>query len=395
MASMISSGWPARDGVAGGDGDADHGALQRRPQGHGPLRPLRSEGLARADRAAALAVRQHRQRIDGVDLGAGRPRAGAGARAGAEIEPGRQLAGAPTSSAMCSSTKRVWTSPAAEAGMGQQGAAGRRCWWPRPRCGIPRARGRPWPPREAARARMHDQLGQQGVEARAGAVAGIAEAVDAHAGPGRRLEGRQQPAARLGRAVGGHGLQVDPRLHGMPRGAGTSAWSRFRSASVAPAAISSCRRTRSRPVTSSVTVCSTCRRGLASMKTNAAPLVAVDQELDGAEAAVAGGLGQRGRRRRRTARAAPAARWAGAISTSFWRWRCRLHSRSQRWLTWVPSPTICTSMWRARGDELLDIEVAVAEGRLGLGRAALEGLVQLAASRDRAACRARRRRPPP
>ncbi len=37
--------------------------------------------------------------------------------------------------------------------------------------------------------RMHDQLGQQGIEARAGLIAGIAEAVDAHAQPGRRLIG--------------------------------------------------------------------------------------------------------------------------------------------------------------------------------------------------------------
>ena len=41
------------------------------------------------------------------------------------------------------------------------------------------------------------------------------------------------------------------------------------SASERPAAMSSCARTRSMPVISSVTVCSTCRRALASINTNA------------------------------------------------------------------------------------------------------------------------------
>ena len=51
----------------------------------------------------------------------------------------------------------------------------------------------------------------------------------------------------------------------MPRGAGTGA-ARPSSASVAPLAMRSCSSTRSSPVTASVTVCSTCRRGFASMK---------------------------------------------------------------------------------------------------------------------------------
>ena len=56
----------------------------------------------------------------------------------------------------------------------------------------------------------------------------------------------------------------------IPRGPGTSPWPSPSAASVRPAASSSCSRTRSSPVTSSVTVCSTCRRGLASMKAKAA-----------------------------------------------------------------------------------------------------------------------------
>jgi hypothetical protein len=43
---------------------------------------------------------------------------------------------------------------------------------------------------------MHDQLGQQRIETRAGAIAGVAEAVDAHAGTGWRIERRQRTAAR-------------------------------------------------------------------------------------------------------------------------------------------------------------------------------------------------------
>ena len=54
----------------------------------------------------------------------------------------------------------------------------------------------------------------------------------------------------------------------MPRGGGMSCWRSRSSASVWPRAISSCARTRSMPVTSSVTVCSTCSRTFASMKAN-------------------------------------------------------------------------------------------------------------------------------
>ena len=61
---------------------------------------------------------------------------------------------------------------------------------------------------------VHDHLGQQGVVADAGLVAGIAEAVDADAGARRRLVGLQHPAARLRLSVGVHGLEIDPRLDG-------------------------------------------------------------------------------------------------------------------------------------------------------------------------------------
>ena len=61
---------------------------------------------------------------------------------------------------------------------------------------------------------VHDHLGEQRIEVGIGAVAGIAVGIDAHARSRRRLEHRERAAARLGRAVRGHGLHVD-------RGAGS------------------------------------------------------------------------------------------------------------------------------------------------------------------------------
>ena len=60
---------------------------------------------------------------------------------------------------------------------------------------------------------MHDDLGEQRVEGRAGPVAGIAERIDANAGPGRQVEQRQRPAGRPGRAGLVHHLHVDAQLH--------------------------------------------------------------------------------------------------------------------------------------------------------------------------------------
>ena len=81
--------------------------------------------------------------------------------------------------------------------------------------------------------RWHDQLGQQRVEARAGAVAGVAERVDPHAAGRRRLE-RGQRAAGRARACPSASmrLHVDAHLERDSRAApGTCACSRPRSAS--------------------------------------------------------------------------------------------------------------------------------------------------------------------
>ena len=60
--------------------------------------------------------------------------------------------------------------------------------------------------------RMGDQFRQQRIVIGAGAVAGIAETVDADAGAGGRLEGGDGAAGGLRRAIGGHGFHVDAQL---------------------------------------------------------------------------------------------------------------------------------------------------------------------------------------
>ena len=61
----------------------------------------------------------------------------------------------------------------------------------------------------------------------------------------------------------------------------------------------------------------------------------------------------------------------------------------------MPSPTICTSMWRARGKNSLGIEVAVAERGLAPRSGSARRRSSSSARCARRACRARRRRPPP
>ena len=75
-----------------------------------------------------------------------------------------------------------------------------------------RARGARHGIGEVARRRVGDDLGQQRVEGVRGAIAGVAEAVGAHARPVGRLVGGERAAARPHRAVGCDGLHVDARL---------------------------------------------------------------------------------------------------------------------------------------------------------------------------------------
>ncbi len=60
---------------------------------------------------------------------------------------------------------------------------------------------------------VDDQLGEQGVERRVGAVALIAEGIDADAGAAGRREAGEHAAGRLDRAVGLDLLHVDAQLH--------------------------------------------------------------------------------------------------------------------------------------------------------------------------------------
>ena len=63
--------------------------------------------------------------------------------------------------------------------------------------------------------RMHDDLGEQGIERGTCPIARIAKGIDAHAGAGRQIEHAKRPAGRLGRACFVHGFHVDAKLHGI------------------------------------------------------------------------------------------------------------------------------------------------------------------------------------
>ncbi len=194
--------------------------------------------------------------------------------------------------------------------------------------------------------------------------------------------------------------EIDPRLDRVA--ARRARWpSRPISASVSPAATRICACTRSTPKTSSVTVCSTCRRGLASMKANQA-LVAADPRRR------AGTRRCRGCRTRRgggephgcaddaLAQASATATGSGAISISFWLRRWIVHSRSPKCgeAAVAVAEDLDLDMAGA-GDQALGVERAVAEGALRLRPAAGEGLGDFAFAARPRACRARRRRRPP
>ena len=105
------------------------------------------------------------------------------------------------------------------------------------------------------------------------------------------------------------------------------------SASGSPPAIRIISRTRSTPVTISVTGCSTWMRVFISMKKKS-PAVVVVEIFERAGAAVADRFGKRARRRRRASRArSRSSDGDGASSQTFWRRRCSEHSRSKQWTT--------------------------------------------------------------
>ena len=91
MASMISSGWPARDGVALLHGDADDRALHRRGHRHGALRRVARHASCAAGCAVVL---PNASTASGSTASTRAPAcrpAGRRRRGGLEIEPGLQL----------------------------------------------------------------------------------------------------------------------------------------------------------------------------------------------------------------------------------------------------------------------------------------------------------------
>src|SRR5271170_3456529 len=61
---------------------------------------------------------------------------------------------------------------------------------------------------------MDDQFRQERVEFRTGREAAVAIAIDAHTRPRWRLVNLDHPGGRKSKAVGAHGLHVDPELDG-------------------------------------------------------------------------------------------------------------------------------------------------------------------------------------
>ena len=276
----------------------------------------------------------------------------------------------------CSSTKRVWTL-SARTSLWASRRAGRRCCSPRPRCGTLRAHDRPWPPRrEAGRRTVHDQLGEQRTALRS---SGNPHSRKRRPGPRARgqLEDRERAAAGLGRPVLRHGLQVHASLDRVPARPGVAV-------PVLPGRATGpphCVVTKSRPETSSVTVCSTCSRALPSMKKSRS--VVVHQELHGSEAAIFPGRG-RGNGRGDDPRGAAGARSElGAISTTFWlRAAGCIRGRPGRRSAFAVADDLDLDVARA-ADQTLGIEVAVAERRLGLRAGAREGVEDLASALHR------------
>ena len=131
-----------------------------------------------------------------------------------------------------------------------------------------------------ARAAVGDDLGDHRVELRRDRVALGDAAVDADARPRRQPQQRDAgPGAGAKPRAGSSALRRTSIA--WPRGGGGSPSSR------PPAAMWSCSRTRSAPVTISVTGCSTWSRALTSMNEKRSRLGLVE-ELGGARAAVAG-----------------------------------------------------------------------------------------------------------
>ena len=205
---------------------------------------------------------------------------------------------------------------------------------------------------EAGGGGVADDLGEEGIEAGAGAVTGVAEGVGAHAGAGGDIEGGEGAAGGAGGTVGGHRLHVDARLDGETAGGGRLV---LRQAAIGERLA----RGEAELELHEVDAGDLLRHGVLDLEAGvrldepelAAGLIAgVDDELEGAEVAVAAGPREVHGGSSDALAQVGGEGGSGAISMSFWWRRWILQSRSPKWVT-APSasPAICTSMCRARG----------------------------------------------
>ena len=156
--------------------------------------------------------------------------------------------------------------------------AGSRCWSSRPRIAVS-ASARSSRASAVARSRaVGDHLGDHRVVVGADHRAGLDRGVDAHAA---RVAAPAAPGRRTGGSCASSALTRASIAWPVQR--------RRRASSASPAATRSCSSTRSRPVTSSVTGCSTCSRAFISRKKCVDGIVGVGDELDRARAVVARG----------------------------------------------------------------------------------------------------------
>ena len=226
---------------------------------------------------------------------------------------------------------------------------------------------------EIGRRAVHDHLGQQRIEIGIGAIAGIAVGVDPHAGARRRLEHRERAAARLGRAVGGHGLHVDAELDGMAarRGAFEAGLGQARAAGQ--------QQLRLHQIDAPHLFRHRVLDLQARVGLDEEEIRLLQQELEGAEAAILHGLGH----------------GDGGVDDLLA--QRRLEVRAGRQLDDLLAAPLQGAFALAQGhdaalavahdlhldvartaDQPLGIEVAVAESRFGLGRGAREGVGDLA-----------------
>ena len=212
------------DRIALDDGDLHDRALQRRADRG---RPGRAVELRRQRRCCdsrrpwpgrtRTSEVEHGEGIDSVDLGAGESRCARAPPASAPIHsPGRVgVLGSRRRARRCA-RRRTWWSPRRRGRRGDAGSpAGTRRSCRRLRRAARRARAAAFASAsgERGRRRVRDDLGEQRVEARAGAVPRVAERVRPVPGAGGHLERRQHAAGGPGGAVGRHRLHVHPALH--------------------------------------------------------------------------------------------------------------------------------------------------------------------------------------